>query len=71
MTVPLERSLQELPMCPRHGKTMALADRTHMSEMMRWQGAWYDCQEPGCSCSAVLTSTELEEFLKNMTKKVI
>lgn len=51
------KSLIELPKCPTHGTTMSY--KKAETPEQDFCGAWYECLEPGCHCSAVIMSKEL------------
>lgn len=51
------KSLMELPKCPTHGTNMSY--KKAGTPEQDFCGAWYECLESGCHCSAVIMSKEL------------
>ena len=58
-------ALMERPKCPGHGTACTLRT-TGLTPEQEWCGAWYDCQEPGCTCSVLINSKELMDFLDSL-----
>lgn len=55
-------TLERLPVCPAHGKTMVL--RPAQTKEQDFCGTWYDC--PQCANSVLIPSKELLRFLVEM-----
>lgn len=57
------KDLMLLPKCPNpeHGEMM-LRPAKHQTQEQRYCGTWYDCPEPGCSCSVLIPSKEIRDM---------
>ena len=53
--------LMGLPRCPTHNTPMHY--RVPRTLEQRFCGTWYDCDTPGCACSVLLPSKELQAQL--------
>lgn len=63
----IETALMELPRCPTHNTPMHY--RPPRSREQAFCGTWYDCDTPGCSCSVLLLSQELQAQLATQRLK--
>lgn len=52
-----------VPQCLVHEKDLALCDPSKQTPEQAWCGTWYGCTEPGCGCTVLLPSPELERQL--------
>jgi len=57
----MKTAIMTLPVCPNCKTQMHM--RANPSKDAKFCGVWYDCAEPGCSCSTLLPSKELMAFL--------
>jgi len=62
--------LMELPKCPAHDTQMEVRPLNRQTKEQKWCGTWYDCTEPGCNCSILLTSPELDKLHQQQKQNI-